>query len=439
MIGKTAVLLLALAFLVAFLYVEAKPAIAEYNGEITIDAYGNVNPSTAPLKQTGNVYSLTSDSNGSITVNKDSIVLNGGNHKLTAPSIFSSGITLNGVSHVTVTNFLITGGAIGIHIIGASNTISNNTISGTDNGIYALSQPTAAIALHDASSNSIEGNNIDGNRVGIVLASMNPKKCSNNQIVENNFIESSIALIIYDSSNNRIYHNNFFNNEILIQDQGYHGQSLPSFNIWDDGQHFGNYWSDYQTRYPNAAEKNSSGVGDTPYLVRPDNYVDPATLTRQEAKDHWTKINAQYAENTDHYPLLQPLNLGNYLLRTTPPKISVLSPLSQSYNESSIVFVFTVDKPFNQTEYSLDGEENVTVAGNFTLTDLSNGLHNITVRAIDTYGNTGASETIQFTVKVPDPFPTVPVASAFLIAIVAVGAGLLVYFKKHRAKLEDKT
>jgi len=432
MIRKTAVLLLTLAFLAVFLNVEAKPALAEYNGEITIDASGSVSPSTAPLKQTGNVYSLTSDVNGSITVNKDNIVLNGGNHRLTVPSIFSIGITLKGVSGVTVTNFLITGGAIGIQIIGASNTISNNTISGIDNGIYALSQTTAAIALHDASSNSIEGNNLYGNRVGIILLSLNPKKCSNNQIVENNFIESSITFIIYDSSNNRIYHNNFLNNEILIQDQGYYGHSLPSFNIWDDGQHFGNYWSDYQTRYTNATEKDSTGVGDTPYFVKPDNYVDPSTLSRQEAKDHWTKINAQYAANTDHYPLLQPLDLGDYLLRAIPPKISVLSPLNQSYNETSISFIFTVDRPFNQTDYSLDCAENATVTGNFTLTGLSNGLHNVTVYAIDTYGNMGASETIHFTVTAPEPFPTVPVASAFLIAIVAAGAGLLVYFKKRK-------
>ena len=431
MIRKTAALLLALAFLVAFLCVEAKHARAEYDGAITIDADGSVSPSTTPLKQTGNVYSLTSDVNGSITVNNDNIVLSGDNHRLTAPSILHTGITLNGVSNVTVTNFTITGGAIGIHIIGTSNTISNNTISGTDNGIYALSAPTAAIALHDASSNIIEGNNLDGNRVGIILVSLNSKKCSNNRIVENNFIESSIAIIIYDSSNNRIYHNNFFNNKILIQDQGYFGFSLPSFNIWDDCQQFGNYWSDYQTRYTNATEKDNTGVGDIPYFVRPDNYVDPSTLSRQEAKDHWTQINAQYAKNTDHYPLMQPLNLGNYLLRTMQPKISILSPLSQIYNESSIFVIFTVDKPFNRTDYSLDCEENATVTGNFTLTALSNGLHNVTIYASDTYGNIGASETIHFTVKVPDPFPTVPIAAAFLITIVVMGAGLLVYFKKQ--------
>jgi ribosomal protein S8 len=83
---------------------------------------------------------------------------------------------------------------------------------------------------------------------------------------------------------------------------------------------------------------------------------------------------------------------------STPPEINILSSANQTYNESSVPFVFTVNEASNWTGYSLDGEENVTVTGNFTLTDLSSGLHHVMVYANDTAGNMGVSETIKFTI-----------------------------------------
>jgi hypothetical protein len=92
--------------------------------------------------------------------------------------------------------------------------------------------------------------------------------------------------------------------------------------------------------------------------------------------------------------------------------------------------VFTVNKPVNWTGYSLDGEANVTITGNTTLSGLSNGLHNITVYAKDEFENMAASKTISFSVEVP--FPAVPIAAASVAIVVVVGVGLLVYFKKRK-------
>jgi parallel beta-helix repeat protein len=325
---KQSVALLLILVLTFSSIVSVLPVKAEYNGDITINTDGSVNPSTAPLKQAGNVYSLTAETSGTITVKNNNTVLEGNSHTLTSPPIFGYGLKLDSVSNVTVANFIITGGAIGININGTLNTVINNTIRDTDNGIYAMQDPTAAIALHDSRSNIITGNALENNTVGIILVSWHPKQCKNNLIVENNFKDSSTAILIYDSSNNSIYHNNFFNNKIILQDTGYSGYSLPSFNIWDDGHQFGNYWSDYLMRYPNATEKGNSGVGDTPYFVKPNNYVNISTLTRQEAKDHWTQINAQYANNTDQYPLMQPFIIAPStieLFLTTLVIISIVS------------------------------------------------------------------------------------------------------------------
>jgi hypothetical protein len=112
-----------------------------------------------------------------------------------------------------------------------------------------------------------------------------------------------------------------------------------------------------------------------------------------------------------------------------PPQISVLSPQAGNYIVSNVPLNFTADSSVSQIAYSLDGQKNVTIAGNTTLTGLSNGLHNITVYVNDTFGSTGKSETINFTVAVPFPI-TLIIAS--IVSVAVIGVGLLVYFKKRR-------
>ncbi len=112
-----------------------------------------------------------------------------------------------------------------------------------------------------------------------------------------------------------------------------------------------------------------------------------------------------------------------------PPEIKVVSPASQTYNESSVSLVFTVNKPVSWMGYSLDGQDNVTVTGNATLSGLTNGVHNLTLYAKDTFENTGASETVSFSVEVPFP-ATLVVAPVATVAV--VGAVLAIYFKKRK-------
>ena len=116
---------------------------------------------------------------------------------------------------------------------------------------------------------------------------------------------------------------------------------------------------------------------------------------------------------------------------TVPPVISVASPENSNYTLSEVALNFTVNRRVEWMRYSLDGNENVTLTGNTTLTGLSAGLHNVTVYAKDEFGNTGVSETIVFSVA-EEPFPAVPVAVASVATIAVVGVGLLVYFKKRK-------
>ena len=123
------------------------------------------------------------------------------------------------------------------------------------------------------------------------------------------------------------------------------------------------------------------------------------------------------------------------VIESTQLEINLLSPLSQTYNESSVLLNFTINRPVYQTIYSLDGNHNKTVDGNTTLAGLYNGLHNITLYAYDSYGNTVASDSTTFNVKlpeIPEPFPTnLVIAAVIVVAILGVSISLLLYIRKQ--------
>jgi hypothetical protein len=87
------------------------------------------------------------------------------------------------------------------------------------------------------------------------------------------------------------------------------------------------------------------------------------------------------------------------VLEAVPTRIDVLSPLNQTYYESRLFLHFAANKPLSWVGYSLDGKDNVTINSNTTLTELSDGMHKITVYANNTYGNVVVTETVFFTVE----------------------------------------
>jgi parallel beta-helix repeat protein len=377
-----------------------KPIKAQYQGNITINADGTISPSTAPMQQTGNVYVLANEMDGDIKVEANNIVLDGKGH------IMLGGISLAQVSNVTVKSFVITNTPkalqapmIGIELTNVTNAIvTNNTIVGIESILAWNGGTYAGIYVKDGNSNTIIENNLTNNLNGLDFLNT-----SNNNIIGNNIVGQPIFLSLYttsiwfiNASNNRVYYNNFIGSTVQAQ-------SSNSVNIWYAG-YLGNYWSDYNAKYPNAIQISDSGVNNHPYVID--------------------------EQNTDKHPLTQPFNSEFYAPKILP-KVSVLSPENQQFNESSIPLAFTVDKQVSWLGYSLDGQETVTVTGNTTISELTNGLHNVTVYVEDTFGNEAASETITFTVEV-ESFPTALVVIASVATIAIVGIALIVYFKKRR-------
>ncbi len=399
------------------------PVNAQYQSDITINADGSVTPSTAPVQQAGATYTLTSNVDGSISIYKNSAVIDGQGYNLMGE------VSLNAVSNVTVKNFNITGNGglqteqVGIYLTETSNVVvANNTITGMGSilamnavGLYA------GIYVDDGSSNVITGNTLLNNMDGVYFYNT-----ENNLIVGNSITDMlnpwdggyGPGIFFDHASNNTVYHNN-----LMINPMGQQAGGSDSINIWADGYPSGgNYWSDYQTKSPNAKQIDDSGIGNAPYLID--------------------------SQNMDQYPLLEPFNasyLLKYMQEITPPKISVLAPLNQTYNNSTVHLDFTVDETVNWAGYSLDGQQNVTLTGNGdvlggtilndTLLNMTSGFHSITIYANNSFGIMGSTGNIGFTVAKQESLPIAVVAAVSgTLAVVVVCAGLLVYFKKHKHK-----
>ena len=63
----------------------------------------------------------------------------------------------------------------------------------------------------------------------------------------------------------------------------------------------------------------------------------------------------------------------------TPPVITDLTIVNQTYRFPRIPLLFHVNEDISQATYSLDGKDNITITENTTLTNLTPGQHNLTL------------------------------------------------------------
>jgi parallel beta-helix repeat protein len=117
-----------------------------------------------------------------------------------------------------------------------------------------------------SNNNSITANTITNNNNGVYISTSSGNSISSNTVTNNgNGTELSL------SSNNFVCHNNFVGNTAA------QARASPGYgNTWDDGYPSGgNYWSDYNgTDAKNGLYQNetgSDGIGDTPYTIDANN------------------------------------------------------------------------------------------------------------------------------------------------------------------------
>jgi len=158
----------------------------------------------------------------------------------------------------------ITNNELGIRLINSSrnNVTGNNLATNNDEGIY----------IWGSSNNTVAGNTMINNWRGISLW-----YSSNNSIYKNNITANNFdGIILWYSADNKFYDNNFIHNthQVFIPILGY-------ANFWNDGYPSGgNYWSDFEDRYPgvediysgpNQNETGSDGIWDHPYVIDENN------------------------------------------------------------------------------------------------------------------------------------------------------------------------
>jgi hypothetical protein len=229
--------------------------------------------------------------------------------------------------------------------------------------------------------------------------------------------------------NNLITKNNI--NDLWIGRDCHHSNKfyLNNFNLtsypgvfsevsWDNGT-YGNFWSNYTTKYPNAKEVGNSGIGNTPYTIEKECYI--SGWERHEGINA-TFVGIGYIPLVDRFPLMYPWGA---------PQVTLFN-IGNLTSSEPFALNFSINKPIVWTGYSLDGQGNVTVSENVTLGKLSSGLHNVTVYAKDVFGYVGVSETIFFTIVESEPFPTALVATASVLSVAIIGIILLVYLRKRK-------
>jgi hypothetical protein len=402
------------------------------------------------------------------------------------PRVTGSGIQITD-NYITTGLFLehagqnVTGNIVrgGIECVGSDKVIANNILD----SVWIMAEDVL-----------VTGNTISGDN-GIAIGGWE-------NTVVNNIIENcKVALYFWAyARDNEIYHNNFINNTKLWQTGNLYNETVGTWDRgYAEG---GNYWSDYLLKYPYAREIDESGMGDTPYAIdqyNQDNFplMSPINLSNPSLKllsqletipptisimspEHkkysvnnlsltftisepttWVGYSIDEHDNITIFgnTTLASLSDGMHNLTvcatdifgntgisaivlfsvdTVSPIISVLSPQYQNYTATDVPLTFTINESTSQITYAVDGEDNVTIAGNTTLTGLANGDHNLTIYATDEAGNIGASETVTFTVAVPEPFPTLLVAAS-VTTVAVIGAGLLFYFKKRKKESGNKS
>jgi len=198
--------------------------------------------------------------------------------------------------NVTISGFTVQNG-FGIYSWGSQNiTINGNIIFDNEQGIVIgestyitvsknIVTQNGGVFLSDSNGSRILENNITLNNGDAIWLD----NSHGNIIRENNISYNGLGTLPgyhhwgirldFSSSNNIIYHNNIVDNyeQATIW--------MAGNNLWDNGYPSGgNYWSDYEERYPDAQELDGSGIWDTPYVIdgnNQDNYplVNPFTPT----------------------------------------------------------------------------------------------------------------------------------------------------------------
>jgi parallel beta-helix repeat protein len=124
---------------------------------------------------------------------------------------------------------------------------------------FDLSDTTIGIALFETNNSRILNTSVSNNCFGISLG------YSSNNVLVGNDVSNNVGGISLSSlsNDNLIYHNNFIDNTNQAS-----SDNTGTNNLWDNGYPCGgNYWSDYEEKYPDASGIGVSGIWNVAYAI----------------------------------------------------------------------------------------------------------------------------------------------------------------------------
>jgi len=267
---------------------------------ITIYSDGSVEPETEYITRVGGTYFLTANlSQYAIRIQCSNIIFDGQGHCINGTITSSigygnNGLSLVGLTNVTVKNVEVLGFMNDDFWMGSCNNCSLINVQSTrmffDNCSNCSFTRLNALNLYLYRSSYINVTESTAGNNGLGYLKM---ALSNNCVLSRNNFTS---LNVRGCYSNTFFENNFFGEYDI-------GNSAGS---WDNGL-VGNFWSDYLSKYHNASEIGSSGMGDTPYVID--------------------------ADNADNYPLMAPFEL-----MSSP----AASSISESQPEPSLALILGI-------------------------------------------------------------------------------------------------
>ena len=318
---------------------------------------GSIDPSTAPIQQVGNVYTLTgniaSNNGTAIEVQKDNIIIDGSDYTLQGPGTQRSlndtltggiGIVISNGNNVTVENFLITHALVGIELENTTNSqlIQNNiTTYSYENGIDVFNSTNNIISnnnivsyanldgcqnngvdLSNSFNNTVSKNNVVGSWVGISLGDTNSSVVSGNSVTQ-----SCTGIGLFVSDANQVVGNNVFGTIEAISHGDYpdSGTGITLYDKADYNQVYGNnllnngygvnvwFGSANNTIYYNNFENNSLSQVNLLLESGVSNFWDNGTIGNYWSDYHGQGTYVIDQNNVDYHPLTHPTLLSTIL------------------------------------------------------------------------------------------------------------------------------